>query len=53
MNQDEYKARVKRYDQLIERATDFNAKVTADDASRARAEEKAAKKELETLASKT
>ncbi len=47
MDQDEYKARVQRYNQLIERATDFNAKVTADDASRARAEEKAAKKELE------
>ncbi|MDB0059742.1 hypothetical protein N9F18_01150, partial [bacterium] len=46
MDQDEYKKRIEQYDKLIERATSFNESVSADDASRAVAAEKAAKAEL-------
>jgi hypothetical protein len=46
LSDDEFKSKMDYYDKLIERATAFNDKVTADDQSRARAQEKQAKKDI-------
>jgi hypothetical protein len=47
LSDDEFKSKMDYYDKLIERATAFNDKVTADDQSRARSQEKQAKKDID------